>query len=45
MNNLAFYWPEQNVTIIGTLNSNEPQLGFIGMVLDTMFALLEASVE
>lgn len=45
MNNLAFYWPEQNVTIIGTLNTNEPQLGFIGMMLDTMFALLEASVE
>ena len=38
-NSQAFYWPEQNVTIVGTLNSNEPSLGFIGMMIDVMFAV------
>jgi len=42
-NSLAFYWPEQNVTLIGTLNSNEPELGFIGMMIDAMFAVQEFS--
>lgn len=46
-NSLAFYWPEKNVTIIGTLNSNEPQFGFIGMMIDALSAVAEysASVE
>jgi D-alanyl-D-alanine carboxypeptidase len=38
-NSLAFYWPEQNVTIVGTLNSNEPPFGFIGLMIDVMFAV------
>ncbi|MCB9422485.1 MAG: beta-lactamase family protein [Ardenticatenaceae bacterium] len=40
-NSLAFYWPEQNVTIIGTLNSNEPPFGFASMMLDVMLAIQE----
>ncbi|HIP71357.1 MAG TPA: class A beta-lactamase-related serine hydrolase [Anaerolineae bacterium] len=35
-NSQAFYWPEQNVIIVGTLNANEPPLGFIGLLIDTL---------
>jgi D-alanyl-D-alanine carboxypeptidase len=42
-NSLAFYWPEQNVSIVGTLNSNEPTLGFIGIMIDSMLAVKEFS--
>ena len=38
-NSQAFYWPEQNVTIVGTLNSNEPQFGFIGLQIDALSAV------
>ena len=38
-NSHAHYWPEQNITIIGTLNSNEPELGFISIMLEVMFAV------
>jgi len=38
-NSQAFYWPEQNATIIGTLNSNAPDLGFISMMIETMTAV------
>ena len=38
-NSQAFYWPEQNTTIIGTLNSNAPELGFISMMIETMTAV------
>ncbi|MDX1415509.1 MAG: serine hydrolase domain-containing protein [Candidatus Promineifilaceae bacterium] len=40
-NSQAFYWPEQNVTIVGTLNSNEPQFGFIGMMIEALSAVAE----
>ena len=40
-NSEAFYWPEQNVIIVGTLNSNEPPLGFIGVMIDALFAVQE----
>ncbi len=39
-NSQAFYWPEQNVTIISTLNSNEPLFGFIGLQIEALFAVL-----
>ncbi len=35
-NSQAFYWPEENVIIVGTLNSNEPPLGFIGVMIDAL---------
>lgn len=35
-NSQAFYWPEKNVTIISTLNSNQPQFGFISMMIEVM---------
>jgi D-alanyl-D-alanine carboxypeptidase len=38
-NSQAFYWPEQNVTIVGTLNSREPEFGFIGLQIDALTAL------
>lgn len=38
-NSQAYYWPEQNVTIVGTLNSNEPPMGFIGMMIEVMFTV------
>ena len=44
-NSQAFYWPEQNATIIGTLNANTPALGFISMMLDTMFTIQGMSAE
>ena len=44
-NSHAHYWPEQNITIIGTLNSNEPELGFIGVMIEVMFAVQEFSTE
>lgn len=40
-NSQAFYWPEQNMTIISTLNSNEPPFGFIGLMLDTLSTMME----
>lgn len=40
-NSQAFYWPEQNVIIVGTLNSNEPRLGYIGMMIEVMTAVAE----
>lgn len=44
-NSFAFYWPDQNMTIIGTLNSNEPQFGFVFLMLDAMFAVQEFTAE
>ena len=38
-NSQAFYWPEQNATIVATLNSNEPQFGFIGLQIDALSAV------
>jgi CubicO group peptidase (beta-lactamase class C family) len=38
-NSYAFYWPDQNVTIVGTLNSNEPAFGFIGLQVDALSAM------
>jgi hypothetical protein len=38
-NSQAYYWPDQNVTIVGTLNNNEPQFGCIGMQIDALSAL------
>ena len=43
-NSLAYYWPEQNATIIGTLNNNEPFLGFIGLLIEVM-TLVETHIE
>jgi D-alanyl-D-alanine carboxypeptidase len=40
-NSHAHYWPEQNITIVGTLNANAPELGFIGVMIETMYTLLE----
>lgn len=42
-NSHAHYWPEQNITIIGTLNSNEPPLGFIGVMIEVMFTVMAFS--
>lgn len=42
-NSQAFYWPEQNMTIVGTLNSNEPPMGFIGFMIEVMTAVAEHS--
>ena len=44
-NSFAFYWPEQNATLIGTLNANEPSLGFFGLIIETMFTIQEMSAE
>jgi len=44
-NSHAHYWPDQNVTIIGTLNSNEPQFGFVFMAIETMFAIQTFAAE
>jgi CubicO group peptidase (beta-lactamase class C family) len=38
-NSFAFYWPEQNATLIGTLNANEPSLGFLGIMIEAMFTV------
>ena len=38
-NSYAFYWPEQNATIVGTLNANEPALGFLGIMIEAMFTV------
>ncbi|MCA9943992.1 MAG: serine hydrolase [Anaerolineales bacterium] len=38
-NSFAFYWPEQNATLIGTLNSIEPPLGFFGLIIEAMFTV------
>jgi hypothetical protein len=38
-NSQAYYWPDQNVTNVGTLNNNEPQSGFFGMQIDALSAL------
>jgi len=40
-NSQAFYWPEQNMTIVGTLNSNKPLFGFISLMLDTLGTMME----
>jgi D-alanyl-D-alanine carboxypeptidase len=42
-NSQAFYWPEQNMTIVGTLNTNEPQMGYIGVMIEVMTAVAENS--
>lgn len=44
-NNMAFYWPDQNITIIGTINASEPQFGAIYLMLEVMFALQEHTAE
>jgi CubicO group peptidase (beta-lactamase class C family) len=44
-NSFAFYWPEQNATIIGTLNANEPSLGFLGIMIETMFTVQGFTAE
>ncbi|MAT96540.1 MAG: hypothetical protein CL608_05300 [Anaerolineaceae bacterium] len=44
-NSFAFYWPEQNATLIGTFNSNEPSLGFFGIMLEVMFTVQEMAGE
>ncbi|MCA9923580.1 MAG: beta-lactamase family protein, partial [Anaerolineales bacterium] len=44
-NSHAHYWPEQNVTIVGTLNSNEPQFGFVFMMIDAMFTVQGFAAE
>ena len=33
------------MTIVGTLNSNEPPLGFIGMMIEVMYTVQEFSGE
>lgn len=38
-NSQAFYWPEQNVIIVGTLNSNELQFGYVGLLIDALSAV------
>ena len=40
-NSFSFYWPEQNVTMVGTLNSSEPPSGFVSVLLDVMSAIQE----
>lgn len=42
-NSQAFYWPERNVTIVSTLNTNEPPLGYIGVMIEVMTAVAEHS--
>lgn len=42
-NSGAFYWPQQNMTIITTLNSNEPQFGFVFLMIEAMYTLQEFS--
>jgi CubicO group peptidase (beta-lactamase class C family) len=44
-NSMAFYWPEQNLTIVGTLNSNEPQFGFVFLMIDVMFTIQNFAME
>jgi CubicO group peptidase (beta-lactamase class C family) len=44
-NSQAFYWPDQNVTIVGTLNSNEPQFGFVFLMIETMFTVQGFAAE
>lgn len=44
-NSLAFYWPEQNITMVGTLNSNEPPVGFVYLMIDAMFTVQEYTAE
>lgn len=42
-NSQAFYWPERNVTIVSTLNTNKPPLGYIGVMIEVMTAVAEHS--
>jgi len=44
-NSHAHYWPDQNVMIMGTLNSNEPQYGFVFQMLGAMGAIQAAAAE
>ncbi|GJM40470.1 MAG: hypothetical protein DHS20C20_07520 [Ardenticatenaceae bacterium] len=44
-NSFAYYWPEQNATLIGTLNSNEPSLGFLGIMIEAMFTVQGFTAE
>jgi len=40
-NSFAFYWPGQNATLIGTLDANQPSLGFLGIMIEAMFTVQE----
>lgn len=44
-NSHAHYWPDKNVVIVGTLNSNEPQYGFVFLMLEAMSAIQAAVPE
>ncbi len=44
-NSQAFYWPDQNITISGTLNSNEPQFGFVFLMIEAMFTVQELAAD
>lgn len=38
-NNFAYYVPEMNVVIVGTLSSSEPQFGHLGMVIEALYTV------
>jgi len=44
-NSHAHYWPDENIVIVGTLNSNEPQYGFVFQMLAAMAAVQSAAAE
>jgi D-alanyl-D-alanine carboxypeptidase len=44
-NSLAFYWPEQNVTLVGTINTNQPPPDYVYLMIDAMFAMQEYVIE
>jgi len=38
-NNFAYYNPEHNLVLIGTLNSSEPAFAHLGMVIEALYAI------
>ena len=44
-NSHTHYWPDQNVVIVGTLNSKIPQYGFVFQMLEAMGAIQAAATE
>ncbi|WP_420627607.1 serine hydrolase domain-containing protein [Candidatus Leptofilum sp.] len=38
-NNFAYYIPELNIVLVGTLNSSEPAFGHLGLVIEVLYTI------
>lgn len=38
-NNFAYYVPEMNIVLIGTLNSSEPSFGYFGLLIEALYTI------